>query len=139
MSDMKRASRALVSRLCRRQVSKADAPLRELDAIEAFEGACNRKRYDDYGVGTGGGAKPRNMLQGPGLSKANDSPGVMMMGGGAWPVKLSDFCGTIMGELDEDMVMDLYRTGDGMGLLTEVNWCRQGPSVGSQIFLHFSS
>lgn len=78
--------------------------LKESDYLDAFEKACEWSSYENYGIKSVNGV---NRISGEGL-EANDVPG-MLGGGGKWPGRISQRCGTLVGDIGEDDIYMEYR------------------------------
>eukprot|EP00112_Aurelia_sp_Birch-Aquarium-sp1_P022011 Seg607.5 transcript_id=Seg607.5/GoldUCD/mRNA.D3Y31 product="Marginal zone B- and B1-cell-specific protein" protein_id=Seg607.5/GoldUCD/D3Y31 len=78
--------------------------LKESDYLDIFEKVCDWEVYQDYGIKSANGV---NRISGEGL-EAKDVPG-MLGGGGKWPGRLAERCGTLVGEIGEDEIYAEYR------------------------------
>lgn len=73
---------------------------------ERLEEACQHETYADYGLKFMDSGEKR--LHGPGNDV--DGPG-KIAGGAKWPFRLAHRCGEILGEKEEDGLVDLWREG----------------------------
>ncbi|XP_032217936.2 marginal zone B- and B1-cell-specific protein isoform X2 [Nematostella vectensis] len=85
-------------------------PVPESVYVDAIEGVCSSKSWEDYGIKTVNGI---NRISGEGL-EAKDVPG-MMQGGGKWPGRLMSKCEGMVGDIGEDKLYEKFRE-NGSGL-----------------------
>ncbi|EDO45457.1 predicted protein [Nematostella vectensis] len=79
-------------------------PVPESVYVDAIEGVCSSKSWEDYGIKTVNGI---NRISGEGL-EAKDVPG-MMQGGGKWPGRLMSKCEGMVGDIGEDKLYEKFR------------------------------
>lgn len=98
--------------------AKKRKPLIESEYLDLFDWICHTNTFNDYGIKAVNGV---NRLSGDG-TEAKDVPG-MMQGGGKWPGRLGEKCGTMIGDIGEDEVYAEYRKtkGDLLNLFCKVS------------------
>eukprot|EP01006_Ploeotia_vitrea_P054214 TRINITY_DN67860_c3_g1_i2.p1 TRINITY_DN67860_c3_g1~~TRINITY_DN67860_c3_g1_i2.p1 ORF type:complete len:265 (-),score=36.60 TRINITY_DN67860_c3_g1_i2:175-969(-) len=89
--------------------------LKESQVLEALEGACKGKNFENHGIKGGMGAP--NMLSGPGLNA--EGAGVMM-GGGKWPGRLADQCRTLIGDVGDEELYDLWHANSAFSFSSQL-------------------
>ena len=74
------------------------------------EEACASSTYDDYGTKEVDG---KMRINGPGVDASADAAG-MIMGGGKWPGRLSQYCSSLIEEHGEDGLYTIFRAHKDM-------------------------
>jgi len=81
--------------------------LGDIDILETVENVCEKEKFDPYSIQEFNG---KVMFKGPAFPDRTAAG--MSMGGGFWPVRYKNYCGSLFEEYAEDEVYDFYRQGN---------------------------
>ena len=82
-------------------------PLGDVQVLEIVDEVCSKDKFDSYSIQEFDG---KVTFKGPAFPDRT-APG-MSMGGGMWPVRYTNYCGSLFEDIEEDEAYEYYRKGE---------------------------
>jgi len=98
---------------------KKKRTLGDVAVVDIIEDLCSKDGFEGYSIQEFDG---KVTFKGPAFPDRT-APG-MSMGGGLWPVRYVNYCGSLFEDLDEDEAYQFYRSGNLFSELCLKNHCK---------------
>lgn len=98
---------------------KKKRTLGDVAVIDIIEDLCTKEGFEGYSIQEFDG---KILFKGPAFPDRNAAG--MSMGGGLWPVRYVNYCGSLFEDIDEDEAYQFYRSGNLFAELCLKNHCK---------------